>query len=201
MPTENLAEFLLYIAPGFLAVEIYRYYFPARERNNFTQIAQSVIWALVILTLIRYLDARYLGNWLGSADEGMPNTKFVFTLLIGGLLTGFLGVIQLKLRSALAIKYSKLSWLASEPDSIWHKINSPKNKDWSVIYLKDGSIYLGWISEFQADPNLVDQEFLLTKAKRIDADLKEKYLIDGLGVYLNTKDVIRIEFVRGNLIK
>jgi len=69
MPTENLLEFLLNIAPGFLVVELYSYYFPAKERNSFTQIAKSVICALIIISVVQYLDENYFANWLQSTIQ------------------------------------------------------------------------------------------------------------------------------------
>jgi hypothetical protein len=34
-------------------------------------------------------------------------------------------------------------------------------------------------------------------AKRVDEELKTVYVVNGQGVYLNTRDVKRIEFVQG----
>lgn len=197
MPVDSLAEFILYITPGFIAIEVYRYYFPGKKRNSFTQIAQSVIWALVIINFIRFIDDTYLNNSLHSDQDGVPDAQFSIALLLGGFVFGFLGAYQLKIRSFLSSKYENLSWLSSQPDSIWQQINSTDIEDYVVVYLDDGSIYFGWISNYQADPNSEDQDFLLKAAKRIDDDFKELYLIDGIGVYLNTRDVKRIEFFKG----
>ncbi len=198
MPTENLLEFLLYIAPGFLAVELYNCYFPAKERNSFTQIAKSVICALIIISVVQYLDQNYFAYFLQSTSPGLTNTKYIIALFLGGIIAGFLAVFQLKVRSSLAENYQNLSWLAKEPDSIWQKINSPTNRDWAVVYLNDASIYLGWITEYQSDPNLNNQDFILNNAKRITEDFEEIYIVDGIGVYINTKDVNKIEFVKGS---
>ena len=198
MPTENLLEFLLYIAPGFLAVELYNYYFPVKERNSFTQIAKSVICALVIISVVQYLDQNNFAYFLQSTSPGLTNTKYIIALFLGGIIAGFLAVFQLKVRSSLAENYQNLSWLAKEPDSIWQKINSPTNNDWAVVHLNDASIYLGWITEYQSDPNLNDQDFILNNAKRITEDFEEIYIVDGIGVYFNTKNVNKIEFFKGS---
>jgi len=197
MPVQNLAEFILYITPGFIAVEIYRHHFPAKERSLFTQIAQSVIWALLIVSAIRFADSTWLDNELHSNKSGIPDLRFSISLLLAGVLLGYVGVCQLTVRSFLSKKVSFLPWLVSQPDSIWLQVNAAQNEDWALVSLNDGSSYLGWISKFQADPNSVDQDFLLTYAKRVDENLKELYSIDGLGVYLNTRNVARIEFVKG----
>jgi len=72
---------------------------------------------------------------------------------------------------------------------IWLKVNLPETKDWAVVFLNDRSIYTGWIKEYSFDPDNAYHDFLLARAKRVDENLKEKYVIDGLGVYLNTRDV------------
>ncbi len=43
--------------------------------------------------------------------------------------------------------------------------------------------------------------FLLSKAQKIKDDGDIEYCIDGLGVYLNTKNVKRIELLNGNDLK
>ena len=53
----------------------------------------------------------------------------------------------------------------------------------------------GGITRYTWNPELDDQDFLLYDATCVDDDLKEKYIVDGIGVYLNTRDVNRIEFV------
>ena len=197
MPVENIAKFILYITPGFIAVEIYHIHFPAKERNTFTQVTRSIIFAVVIIVLLRIIDDNYLNNWLHTNKALTLDTRFTIVLILSGIVFGYLAVYQLKIRSHLSKRYEKLSWLASEPDSIWQQINAPNNEDWAVVYLDDGSIYLGWISNYQADPNKKDQDFLLSCAKRVNDELSENYQIDGQGVYLNTRDVIRIEFIKG----
>ena len=39
MPVKDLLEFILYIVPGFVALELYRASYPAKERNQFAQIS------------------------------------------------------------------------------------------------------------------------------------------------------------------
>lgn len=197
IPVENLAEFILYVAPGFIAVEIYRAHFPAKERNTFSEIAQSVIWALVILLAIRFIDEHWLKNWLHSNGDGVPEDRFSIALLIGGVVFGYLGVFQLRFRGLLSSRFDRIEWISSSPDSIWLKLNASNVKDWVVVYIDDGSSYLGWIKEYQYDPDSKHQDFLLTHAKLVDDNLNEIYLVDGMGVYLNTKNVKRIEFVQG----
>jgi hypothetical protein len=69
--------------------------------------------------------------------------------------------------------------------------------DWSVVYLDDGSIYLGVVHQYRSNPNDQDQDFLLAKAQRVDDKLQTLYLVTGQGVYLNTRNVKRIEYLAG----
>jgi hypothetical protein len=81
--------------------------------------------------------------------------------------------------------------------SIWAKVNGPRATDWAVVFADDGAIYMGWIKEFTYIPDADDNDFLLSRAKRLNEDGSHQYEIDGQGVYMNTRNVRRIEFVRG----
>ena len=66
-----------------------------------------------------------------------------------------------------------------------------------MVFLNDGSIYRGYIKSYTFDPDATDQDFLLSEAVRVNEDLHPKYRITGQGVYLRTRDVRRIEFLKG----
>lgn len=91
---------------------------------------------------------------------------------------------------------NRFSFLEIPSQSLWKKIISSSNQDWVAVFLDDGAIYLGWIREFSANPNYENQEFLLKYAARVDENLEFVYEVTGIGVYLNTKNVKRIEFIR-----
>jgi hypothetical protein len=192
---QNIVDFITYVAPGFIASEIYYSHYPVKQRTALTQLAQSVVGGVVIVSLIRWLDTDLLAGAIHSSLPGIPDIRFAFALIAFGLLSGYVAVAQLSLRSTLARRFERLSWLSYSPDSIWQFVNRPDVKDWSVVYLKDGSIYLGWISRYRFDPDAPDQDFLLAKARRVNDRLRLIYEVDGIGVYLNTRDVNRVEFV------
>ena len=199
MPVDNLADFIVYIAPGFIATEIFKAFFPAKDRNAFSQLTWSIVWALIIVTFIRVIDSAILGNNLHShTSSPLAEIRFIISLILAGVLFGLIGVLQLKARIWLAHNNEFLENLAPGRDSVWLMINDPDVDDWAVVSLSDGSKYLGWIVNYKYDPNEKDQEFLLGHARKVDEKLKELYLIDGIGVYLNTRDVISIEFVKSN---
>ena len=196
MPIQNVVDFIIYVAPGFLASVIYYAAYPVKQRTAFTQLAQSVVGGAIIVSLIRWLDTHYLGNLLHSSLPGTPDIRFMIAIVLGGVIAGNLAVFQLSARRGLASRFRLLSWLSSFPDSSWQFVNRPNVGDWAVVYLNDGAIYLGWITRYRFDPDSQDQDFLLANAKRVNDRLKTMYPVDGIGVYLNTRDVTRIEFIR-----
>jgi hypothetical protein len=119
----------------------------------------------------------------------------VIGLAVAGLLFGTLLIAIRWTRFTLSKKYATFSWLEPDPQSIWRKVNQSSN-EYAVVYLDDGAIYLGWIGEYTFDPDAESNDFLLAGAKRVDDQLKTIYLVNGQGVYLNTRNVKRIEFVR-----
>jgi hypothetical protein len=56
---------------------------------------------------------------------------------------------------------------------------------------------MGWIKEFTYAPDAQDKDFLLSRARRLNADGSVQYEVDGQRVHLSTRNVKRIEFVRG----
>ncbi len=102
------------------------------------------------------------------------------------------------MRLFLSDKVRLLGFIAPDVQSIWAKVNQAHSTDWAVIFTDDGAIYMGWIEEFTYDPDAEDNDFLLSAAERLNDDFTSRYKVDGQGVYLNTKNVKRIEFVRGD---
>lgn len=197
-PVEHVAEFIVYAMPGFLALHIYRGVYPVRGLSEFLQVAWSLIYGVVLASFVKGLDAGYLGNRLHSADEGFPRLSFILGLVVAGLIWGFALVGFSKLRLLLSDKISSLDFVAPDVQSIWAKVNRAQATDWAVVFTDDGAIYMGWIEEFTYDPDAEDNDFLLSEAERLNDDFTSRYKVDGQGVYLHTKNVKRIEFVRGS---
>jgi len=102
-----------------------------------------------------------------------------------------------KFRLWISGKSTFLKHFAPPPLSYWAEIIMKSFDNWAVIFLDDGSIYLGWIKNFNMDLKSENQDFLLSNAKRVDENLNEMYPVTGIGVYLNTKNIKRIEFLVG----
>jgi hypothetical protein len=122
---------------------------------------------------------------------------FILGLLTAGVIWGFLLAGFNLMRLVLSDKIRFLQFIAPDVQSIWAKVNGAQATDWAVIFTDDGAIYMGWIKEFTYDPDADNNDFLLSRAKRLNEDGSLRYEVDGQGVYLNTKNVKRIEFVKG----
>lgn len=196
----GLIDFIVYIAPGFLATQLYRSVFPAKKVEPYEQVGWSVLYSIWIVTLIKVLDAKYFGYFLHSNESGFPYARFIFATQVSGLAVGALLAGQHELRhqvsSRFGEKHPRLTALRPDPRSIWARVNDSSNTDWAVVFLDDNSIYRGYISEFTFDPDAKDQDFLLSSASRVDDQLRELYVVNGIGVYLNTRSVRRIEYIR-----
>lgn len=183
--------------PGFLALHIYRSVYPVKGLSEFLQVAWSLIYGVLLASLVRGIDATYLGQRLHSADDGFPRLPFILALLTAGVIWGFSLVGFNRVRSYLSESLPSLEFIEPDVQSIWAKVNRAQVTDWAVIFTDDGAIYMGWIEEFTYDPDAEDNDFLLSEAERLNDDFTSRYKVDGQGVYLNTRNVKRIEFVKG----
>jgi Family of unknown function (DUF6338) len=193
-PAEHLVDFLVYVMPGFIALQLFRAKYPAKKLSEFLQVAWSLIYGVILATLIRGLDGRFLRGRLQSNTAGFPASSFVIALALAGLFGGIVLIGLNYARFFAAARWPRWEGIAPDPKSIWAKVNRPTN-DYAVVYVDDGSIYFGWIKDFTFDPDAQDNDFLLADAKRVDEQLIEKYSVTGQGVYLNTRNVKRIEFL------
>lgn len=196
-PVEHVAEFLVYAMPGFVALHLYRTVYPVKRLSEFLQAAWSLIYGVVLASIVRGIDAKYLGQRLQSAAEGFPRLSFILALVVAGIAWGLVLVGVNKSRTLLSGRFQALHFIAPDVQSIWARVNQSRVTDWAVVYTDDGAIYMGWIKEFTYDPDADDNDFLMSKAKCVDENLRVKYEIDGQGVYMNTRNVKRIEFVKG----
>lgn len=197
MPIQDIAEFLFYIAPGYIAIRFLRWRYPVRERDSFHEIASSVVLGVLIISLLKWIDQKFLCYFFESNTSGFPSLIYILSIVGFGIVAGIILIYLNKFRFYLAKKMNKLRFLSSGIDPVWLKLNDKDNQDWAIVFLDDGTIYSGWISNYTYNPNYQNQDFLLSRAKRLYENLYENYEVKGSGVYINTKDVKRIEFRKG----
>jgi hypothetical protein len=135
---------------------------------------------VVLASIVRGIDARYLGSELHSADDGFPRLAFIIGLLAAGVIWGLVLASFNWIRLVVSNKVQLLQFIAPDVQSIWAKVNGTETADWAVVFT-------------DAD----DNDFLLSRAKRLNEDGSLLYEVDGQGVYLNTRNVKRVEFVKG----
>ena len=198
MPKLGLIEFIIFVIPGFIAVEFYRSFYPARQKNTFSQIGMSISLGLIIVIAVHSLGYSILSVVDKSRIVITVDAKSILVLLVSGAAFGILLTFLHFIRFRLSKWCDLFSWLSPDPQQVWASINGVEDDDWAVVYLKDGSQYLGYIAEYVFDPNKDDHDFLLSEAKRVNEKLEERYSITGKGVYINTRDVTRIEFLKGD---
>lgn len=197
----SFLEIIIFLIPGFISIKIYRAKYPVKKRTNLEKIMWSITNGLFILFIVKLLDILFfkykfkfsrlnLKNFL--AEE---NIVFIILLLSVGIIIGFIRILFHKLRFYLANKFNSLSNITPDPQKLWPVINKKSNEDWAVVFVDDGSTYLGWISDYTYNPDDDNHDFVLSDAKRVDEKLNEMYKVNS--VYFNTKDVKRIEFISG----
>ena len=195
VPFKDVFVLLLYLLPGFLSLQLYRAKYPAKKLSDIEIIIWSIVHTFSIHVLLAGLSILISRPWLNflvkKSSEIEPAE--VFTLMAAGFLWGFLLIFWHWSRRKLPI--------FGEPDpmNIWFKIAdlAAREEKWAVVRVKDGPMYLGWLKEFSYDPAQENQDFYLSPAHLVDDNLTSLRNLEEGGVYLNTRDVISIEFLPG----
>ena len=141
MSIEHIIGLILYIAPGFLTMEVYHAFYPVRERNNFILSTWSIIYGVAISAVVRSLDSTLLHNLLQSKTRAFPSLSLIMVLFLFGISTGLLLVLINGIRFRIAQKWPKFKKIAPDPQSTWAIINQSSNRDWAVVFLDDGAVY------------------------------------------------------------
>ena len=174
---------------------MYRAFYPIKlkEGIEYKGIIISLIACVLLYLFVEMIDEKYLHFFLESNCKD-PTFKFVFALALSGIFAGWISSLYTSIRYRWGGRVSFIK----KPDmqSVWAKTLLSLKEDWVFVFLDDGSTYRGWMSDFIYDPDSDNQDFLLNPAYKIDAHYNIEYEIDGIGGYLNTKNVKRIEFFR-----
>src|ERR1700693_1569228 len=107
-PAEHLVDFLVYVMPGFIALQLFRAKYPAKKVSEFLQVAWSLIYGVILATLVRGVDGRFLRGRLQSNTPGFPASRFVAALVLAGLFGGILLVGMYSARFFLAAHWPRL---------------------------------------------------------------------------------------------
>lgn len=199
MPTD-IISLVIYLLPGFLAREIYNYYYPVKKKSDFTQTAWSLIYGIGIFYFVLFVDTKILCGYLEIDKTGFPSFKHIIALIIISIIFSHFLVLWDKFRARIDWKFI---FKAPVLPSVWAETikKAASNEEWAFVFLKDGWIYRGWISQYTYDPDAAFQDFILSNAALFDSEFNHIYDISNAGcVYIDTRNVSRIEFEKGNIM-
>lgn len=210
MPVE-IFIFILTIIPGFLALSIYWSKHPIKRPSDFVFTTSSIIIGSFITIIFLVFDQYFffdvfqtkqvIEKFLSSSNSDQLKSETIIMFTVGQLLSGILfGIFFYYLRELYKYfqlkewKYFKFIHYRPEP---WMYINEQLESQWHRIYINDDLMYIGTITYYSKDPNLIDYAFILSNANlyRFTNGLYLK--IDEVipHIYLNTRDIKRIEFL------
>lgn len=195
-PFGDVVVLLLYLLPGFLAMQLYRARYPSKRLSQFEAIVWSILHSLFIHFGLRgvtyFLGCEDLVSLDPKAHSEIP-TMTIGVLILGGVVWGGVLIVQYQFRVLVPFLQSP------DPQAIWPVVAAaPKEELWTVARTKQGTLYLGWVKKYSFDPAVEDHDFLLCPAYLVDDDLNVKRDLSVGGVYLNTRDIESLEMVPGN---
>jgi len=196
VPFGDVFVLLLYLLPGFLAIQIYRKKHPAKQASQFEVVVWSVLHSFIVLLLLAgasYTFGLSSLNLLEQSGSSKIGATSIMVLLAGGSLWGFVLIGSHWCRT-------KLPFLRSpDPLAIWPVAAArvARNQLWALVRTKEGRLYLGWIEKYSFDPSMEDHDFLLRPAYLVNEDLEVERDLERGGVYLNTRDMESLEMIPG----
>jgi len=196
LPFGNAVVFLLYLLPGFLAMQLYRARRPGKRISQFEVIVWSIFHSFIVhlgLAGAAWALGRDDLDLLSRAAESTIQPRTIIILLGGGLVWG--GVL-----TASDWIRTNVPFLPSpDPQAIWPIVagDAPKKDLWALVRTRQGVLYVGWIKQWSFDPAAEDHDFLLLPAYLVDEKLKVQRHLQKGGVYLNTRDIESFEMLPG----
>lgn len=199
IPLGDVLVLLLYLLPGFLAVQLYRAHYPAKPQSQFEVAVWSILHSFIVH--LGLAGVGWVAHELGYGDLDIPSLKTdseiqpktISVLLGGGTVWGGVLIASYWVRV-------KVSFFPTpDPQAIWHVVvdNAPKKDLWMLARTKQDVLYLGWVKEYSFDPSAEDHEFLLRPAYLVDNNLHVQRDLTLGGVYLNTRDIESLEMIPG----
>jgi hypothetical protein len=193
MTIDEIIRYVLLFLPGVVAVRLYRSFCPERTGNDIFEIANITFQSVLILSLYSVYSKINITYLITNNSIALSQ---VFTILSISVLWSFLLIIFKRFRLIIGTKFTFLKIIRPQTISVWECLNSELTSDWAIVYCEDETIYRGYISKANNDPDCENPDFLLSDASCVDDDLNQKYSINGKGVYIRLNNVKRIEFLK-----
>ena len=193
-PFGDVVVLLLYLLPGFLAMQLYGARYPSKRQSQFEAIVWSILHSFFIHFAIRgaayLLGCKDLVSLDPEAYSEIP-TETIGVLIAGGLVWGGVLIVQYRFRVLIPFLQSP------DPQAIWPVVATAPNEElWMIARTKQGVLY--WVEKYSFDPAVENHDFLLRPAYLVDDDLNVKRDLSVGGVYLNTRDIESLEMIPGN---
>ncbi len=196
IPFGDAVVLLLYLLPGFLAMQLFRARYPAKRVSQFEVVVWSVLHSFLVhlgLAGVAHVLGRGDLDLLSQGASSVIQPKTIAVLLCGGLVWGLILIACHRLRVNVAFIPSP------DPLAIWPVVagGAPKEELWALVRTKQGVLYLGWVEKYSFDPVAEDHDFLLRPAYLVNDNLDVQRDLQEGGVYLNTRDIESFEMIPG----
>jgi len=189
----DIAQFILYLVPGFLAVMLHNLFVPTRKPSDFELTAQSLIVSLLIFTPLRLLEKK-LGIPLTQSKSLYLTCSWLLAILAGIVWPSVQkSSIYAKILHIFNINYS---WRVN----VWNSIlDHADHAPWVIVSLQNKEEYLGQVIEYTLDPNDPSKEVFLKPAYRIvrngNIDEEPQFESLRLGVFIAGQSICAIRFI------
>ena len=170
IPFNEAIGLLLYLTPGFLAIQLYRVSYPAKRMSQFEHVALSIVYSFIILLGLAatswFFDNNDF-NLFNLTRDASIQPMTIFVLLIGGFVWYIFLVGFYRLRKLIPFLPNP------DPQAIWPVVatHAPDDELWALVRTKQGIYYIGWLDKYSFDPAAENHEFVLRPAYLLDADL------------------------------
>lgn len=202
MDPAKIIETLIYVLPGFIALEVYYALVPSRRRSDLERLGISIFLSVLIYGISFVLGFDPVTN--EKARRLYMPCSFLAAALIGWSLSGIRKAdwFQRLINRALGLQFilRPRVWNVVFDFSRHRPEPTEPNEEskWVKVTLSDGRTYVGAPVYYSLDPNDEDKEVFLDPAWRIhnpDSPSARSQPIDS-GVYVPAVAIVSIEFYR-----
>jgi hypothetical protein len=181
---------IIYITPGFIALEFLYFLIPSKRRTGFERLAWSLILTIPILGIIKfiqeitpYLVFDYLPSYVAWAWSLALGLGFLISRIYRGK------NLSLKLGGLFGLEV-----IYNYP-RVWNKFFAENNDNTFRFNLDDGRIYIGKIVNYSIDPNYEEQEIFIRPAF---VCVEKERKLEGLnyfpsGSYLKLDSIVTVD--------
>jgi len=204
---------LIYIVPGFIVLKIIEVFTPKKKLSQMETILWSLFYSFIILlasaAVIWIYNKICLFAKMKSIEIKQGDNVYLAISLGLSLIIGFI-ITKVSNSRIGEIITKAFNRNMSTGEDVWFKSLQTKKGAWATVYLKDGLIYTGIVSEYTANPDdetklLLLRQFRLmvrNEAKRTPwkntkfcTVIDDKTKDESARVLLRYDDIIAIELV------